>query len=780
MKKSLRKPDWRSVILSALSLLGALLTASAISLVITHIQHQSDQRRQAQIVLMRLDKKVYQLHDLETEMSASPELIHTDMSRLDALNQELEQCLDSLPPSARGTGSWRLVHQTLSAYQQAIAQETLLYLIGQPAQARQTHDERVNVAADTLATAIHSADQTNNAEAVLANRVADVGTGGVLMGAALLLFILVRRFEGARRRGTRLATEQDTLRRSEQRFRALIRNASDVIAIVTPDGTFCYLSSAVNHVWGCDAETLEGTSIFALLHPEDAERFQALIAQAQAAPEVCLTAELRLHPAGGEWRVFEVVLTDLPAEPGIEGIVLTCRDVSERKAFEEHLAHQAFHDSLTHLPNRALFMERLGHALARSGRQGTTVGVLFLDLDNFKVVNDSLGHEAGDRLLIMVAERLSACLRVGDTVARLGGDEFTILLEDLTGEEQLHGLAERLIEALHTPISLADREIVTSGSLGIASARGGSRSPDQLVRDADTAMYQAKTSGKARAVVFDSRMNMQAMDRLEMEIALRRALESGEELRVFYQPIMGLASSQIHEVEALVRWQHPEHGLILPGAFIPMAEETGLILPLGRWVLRQACRQGRQWQLQYPDEAPLTVSVNVSAHQLQQPDLVFQVISALKESGLSPEFLKLEITESVMMQDTETIISRLLELRNLGVRLAVDDFGTGYSSMAYLSSLPLDTLKIDRSFVTKMTGSEDDAAIVRAIVTLAKTLNLRITSEGIETSDQRVQLLALGCDLGQGYFFDRPMPAESLGHLLALRHLAEPGLLQAA
>ena len=784
MKNYLSRIDWRSLSFSALSLLATLATGLLVAATITHIQHQADQGRQAQIVLMRLDKKVTELRNFEREVSDDPALIHSDMAQLMALDFEMESCLDLLPVSARSADSWRKVQKALAVYQQQISQEMLLYLDGAPIAARRIHDEHINASDYALAKTISAAEKTNNDEAVMANETSDVGTTGVLLSGALILYIFVRRFVGAKRRGTKLATEQTTLLASEQRFRALIRNASDVIAIVTPEGKFGYLSSAVNRVWGYESETLENTSVIALLHPEDAPRLSSHLFLIQSTPNESLSLEIRLRPADGDWRMFEIVLTNLLSEPGIEGIVLTCRDISERKAFEEHLAYQAFHDSLTCLPNRALFIERLVHALARSVRQKTTVAVLFLDMDNFKVVNDSLGHEAGDCLLVSVANRLSACIRPGDTVARLGGDEFTILLEDLPGADQINGLAERVCEAIHTPIFLSDREIVMSGSLGIASACGGNSSAAQLLREADTAMYQAKTSGKARSVIFSKHMNMHAMDRLELEIDLRHALDNGEELCVFYQPIIALDSTVLREVEALVRWQHPQRGLLLPGTFIPLAEETGLIHPLGCWVLGQACRQMRMWQRQFPDQPPLTVSVNVSAHQLQQSDLVQQVVSALKESELLPQYLKLEITESVIMQDTENIIPRLHELRNLGVRLAMDDFGTGYSSMAYLSSLPIDTLKIDRSFITKMNRSDEDAAIVRAIVTLAKTLDLRITSEGIETSEQHQQLTALGCDFGQGYFFDRPMSAENLELLLVPNHLkelsmSEPCLLKA-
>ena len=372
------------------------------------------------------------------------------------------------------------------------------------------------------------------------------------------------------------------------------------------------------------------------------------------------------------------------------------------------------------------------------------------------------------------------CVRPGDTVAGVGGDEFTILLEDLDEEAQASGLAERIAATLSVPLLVLGREVFTTASLGIACESGATlgtgRTPDDLVRDADTAMYRAKTEGKSRSVVFNAGMNAQAVNRLELEMDLRRALEK-EEFRVFYQPIVALDTRQVCEVEALVRWEHPVRGLVPPGDFIPLAEETGLIVPIGLWVLQEACRQGRDWQAAQPSGQPLCVSVNVSARQLQQPDLVAQVAQTLKETGLAAGCLKLEITESVMMLDADQTIPRLHALRSLGVHLAVDDFGTGYSSMAYLSSLPIDTLKIDRSFVSKMSRSEDDAAIVRAIVTLAKNLNLQITSEGIETP---AQLAHLCCDQGQGYHFARPLPAAEFAALLARNGEREPILLTAS
>ena len=772
----------RAFLAAAALLAASMLVGLGVAAVIVRFQHKSDQARQGQILLIRLDKKVFQLKTLEGQTMADPTLTRNVQANLDDLNMQARQNLEDLEHVTGGSAAPPPVRHSLLSYEAAFTEEFQLFRSGKNAQAIQLHDTRVNPAYELLADAIQDANVQCDGAAMAANEAADVGTRAVLLIAALLLFVMVRRFARFQRHSTRLATEREILRQSEERFQALIRNTSDVIAILAPDGIIHYLSSAAQRRWGVAPESLEGVSVFTLMHPEEADLARTLVAQAAAEAGGSLSAELRLRYDDGSWRLSQMILTNLLTEPGIEGIVLTCRDVSERKAFEEQLAHQAFHDALTGLPNRALFMERLRHALARARRQVTTVGVVFLDLDNFKVVNDSLGHEAGDSLLVAVAERLGDCIRAGDTVARLGGDEFTILLEDLADDSQLLGLAERITQVLHTPFLVSGREIVTTGSLGIAASLGDSRSPDELLREADTAMYRAKANGKARSIVFDRSMDAQAVDRLNLEMDLRRALEAGE-FRLHYQPIMSLTSGALCEVEALLRWEHPTRGLIPPGKFIPLAEEIGLIVPLGLWVLRESCRQTREWNEGAWNEdgerrPPLTISVNVSARQLKTPDFVAQVVQVLDETGLGAACLKLEITESVMMQEADVTIAKLHALKALGIRLAVDDFGTGYSSMAYLSSLPIDTLKIDRTFVGKMGGHSEDAAIVRAIVMLAKTLNLSITSEGIETVEQLTQLRALECDQGQGYHFSRPLPADQLRAMLVAE--AAPGGGQAS
>jgi diguanylate cyclase (GGDEF)-like protein len=400
------------------------------------------------------------------------------------------------------------------------------------------------------------------------------------------------------------------------------------------------------------------------------------------------------------------------------------------------------------------------------------VGVLFLDLDNFKVINDSLGHHAGDLLLATVARRLAASVRPADTVARLGGDEFTILLEALESPSDASEAAERIAAALQAPVDLEGREVFVGASLGVALSGPGAQRPEDLLRNADLALYRAKANGKGRAATFDRSLEERAVERLELETSLRRALERNE-LDVHFQPIMSLADGRIVEVEALARWELPGRGSVPPAAFIPVAEETGMIVQLGEWVLEQACREVSRWQADYPNEPPLILSVNLSARQFQQPRLYDDVKRIVQEAGLDPRSLKLELTESIIMQDPVSTARRLQALKDLGIQLAVDDFGTGYSSLSYLKRFPVDTLKIDRSFVDGLGKDTQDTAIVRSIVALADELRMSVTAEGIETPAQWRQLRQLGCAAGQGYFFSGPVPAAEMRHLLHEAHARE-------
>jgi len=426
-----------------------------------------------------------------------------------------------------------------------------------------------------------------------------------------------------------------------------------------------------------------------------------------------------------------------------------------RRAAE--LTRMAFHDALTRLPNRALLLDRLEQALLRGTRRGRPVAILFVDLDNFKLVNDSLGHEAGDRLLRAVAERLHGTMRAEDTLARFGGDEFVVLLEDPADAAEALDVADRLAAALRAPIDVEGRSMVVEASIGVALSGPGREHPADLLRDADLALYRAKTSGRARSALFEPELATAAVRRLDLENDLRGALNR-QEFCLYYQPIVQLSSGQLVGWEALIRWQHPVRGLVPPVEFIPIAEETGLIGPIGHWVLEEACRQARLWQ-DRPGAPPLTMSVNLSGRQFQRPSLVEDIRRVLATTGLSPHGLKLEITESVVMQDVVGASATLADLAGLGVRIAIDDFGTGYSSLAYLKQFPIETLKIDRSFVNGIVEDSQDVAIVRSVIALAKTLNLTVTAEGIETPGQQIRLRDLGCDLGQGYLFGRPAPA---------------------
>jgi len=435
-----------------------------------------------------------------------------------------------------------------------------------------------------------------------------------------------------------------------------------------------------------------------------------------------------------------------------------------RRAAE--LSRMAFHDPLTGLPNRTLLLDRVAHALARTRRTGRRAAVLFLDLDNFKVINDSLGHQAGDAFLIEVAQRLGSSVRDDDTVARLGGDEFTILLEDIGTEAEAIQTAERIAQALQVPILLDSRELRVTASIGIVVSNSGEhQSSEGFLRAADVAMYCAKAEGKAGYSIFEPSMEQRAVDRLEIEIALRQAVDRGEFL-LHYQPIVRLDDGQITEVEALIRWLRPGHGIVPPASFIPIAEETGLIVPIGQWVLREACRQAVAWHTRSFDEPRLAISVNLSARQFQHANLVGDIRQVLLETGLDPRTLKLEITESALMEDAESAAATMRTLKELGIQLAIDDFGTGYSSLSYLRRFPLDTLKIDRSFVDGLGQDSQDTAIVQGIVALARTLNLSITGEGIEVVEQHAQLRQLGCDHGQGYLFAKPLAAEHMDALL--------------
>ena len=574
------------------------------------------------------------------------------------------------------------------------------------------------------------------------------------------------------------------LTQRNQLFEVITENAADMIAVVDCAGNRLYNSPAYQKVLGYSSEDLLAISPAEQIHPEDRSRVL------EAAEKARLTGrgdllEYRMRHKDGTWRILESVATAIPNEEGqIEKLVIVNRDITDRKWAEETLAHNALHDALTNLPNRTFFLERVRHVLALSQRhQSFKFAVLFIDIDEFKVFNDSLGHAAGDALLIQIARRLTVSIRGVDTIsrsgslqggsalvseeslARLGGDEFTVLLEDIRDCGDAIRVAERIQERLSIPFVVEGQELVTTASIGIAFCATSYAKSEELVRDAEIAMYRAKREGKARCQVFDNAMHTSAVKRLRLETDLRRALELGE-FRVHYQPIVSLQSGKITGFEALSRWERPE-GLLSPAHFIQIADETGIILPMNRLLLREACLRLRAWHSQLPSDPPLTMSVNVTPKEFAQPDLAVQIGAILGEVGIDPRSIDVEITENVAMADPQRSNLVLWELKTLGVHLSIDDFGTGYSSLSRLQGFPVDTLKIDRSFISKM---DTDGEIVRIIIMMAHNFGLRVVAEGAETAEQVSLLKQMGCDLAQGYFFARPGDHAAAQALLMSTH----------
>jgi diguanylate cyclase (GGDEF)-like protein/PAS domain S-box-containing protein len=601
-----------------------------------------------------------------------------------------------------------------------------------------------------------------------------------VVASSLLVALIWLAFGGASRvlagQNRRLQEQATTerlllvdMQRKEERFRSLVQNASDGVVVLGEDGLIRYESPAVERILGGRAGERVGQPVSTDIHPDDRASVERGLADVAAMSGSEARAEFRARHADGSWRTLEAIAKNLLDDPAVGGVVVNYRDITERKILEEQLRHQAFHDVLTGLENRFLFLDRLGHALTRAGRGGRPTAVLFLDLDDFKAVNDRLGHAEGDKLLVAVAQRLKTVTRASDTVARLGGDEFAIIVEE-TDQAEAEQAAARILTALTPPFELADRPIVVRVSIGIAMQSIDGADADELLRRADIAMYAAKATGGNRHVAYEPHLYDATVARMELKADMRGALERGE-MHIDYQPIVDLATAEILGSEALMRWKHPKHGPVPPMDFIPLAEENGFILELGRWILETACHQTRAWQAA-TGRAGLTISVNLSGRQILDRDLVPDVRRILAESGLAPHDLTLEMTESVLVQDVEATVGTLKALKALGVRLAIDDFGTGYSSLSYLRQFPIDILKIDRSFVASLDGSRDSTALVRSILDLSTTLRLDTVAEGIEESEQRDVLRDLGAQQGQGYLFSRPMGPVDLGELLAGRSAA--------
>ena len=574
----------------------------------------------------------------------------------------------------------------------------------------------------------------------------------------LTLLLMVR--QGVVLRGDAALREQRAARMVEDRFESLIANASDVIMIVETDGVLRFVSPACERMLGFRPEDMIGRSLLELWTGPDCDRLRALLTEITATSSGTVGPVELVIERGPSRRVLECVGSNLTGDPAVRGLALNFRDISERKALEHQLRQMAFHDPLTLLANRTLFKDRVQHALALVQRGHLPVAVLFLDLDNFKTINDSLGHDAGDRLLGAVAQRIVKNTRASDTVARLGGDEFAVLIESVLSPEEVRVVAASLIETLGAPFILNGAEVRVAASVGVAHSNTAS-SAEALLSNADIAMYHAKAAGKNRLAVFEPRMQDVLHERLQLEADIGRAL-ADREFFLDYQPIVDLATGSLLGVEALVRWRHPHKGVLMPGQFISVAEDCGQIVRLGRWVLTEACRELVAWRGGVAGGERLRVAVNISGRHLQHGNLIKDVTEALAASGLEPANLVVELTESTMMSNTEANLERLQKLKALGVRLALDDFGTGYSSLSYLHRFPIDILKIDRSFVSRLTTSDNGPELARAVITLGSTLGLDIVAEGIELEPQIASLLELGCVAGQGFFFAHASPLHEL------------------
>ena len=553
------------------------------------------------------------------------------------------------------------------------------------------------------------------------------------------------------------------------RFQASVLGAVGQPVIVTDlEGKVLYWNRAAEEIYGWSSEEALGRSLGDLTVPKESlEKVEEVVSELRAGRT--WSGEVLLRRKDGSYVPVFVTATPLfDARGDLAGMISVSSDISERKALQDELERRASHDPLTGLPNRHAFVERIGQALRRTRRRQNSreVGVLFMDLDGFKTINDSLGHEAGDRLLVAVAERLRNRLRSEDVLARFGGDEFAVLLEDTAGTSEAIRVAQRIAEDLREPFTVDDFQVSLSTSIGITLGTAHANDdPERMLRKADSAMYRAKEQGPGRYAVFDPAMQARAQERLELEAELRRALEQ-EEFVLYYQPEVSLHDGKMVGFEALLRWQHPERGLLKPAAFVPIAEDTDLIAPIGRWVLEEACQQAKRWEEERPLASPMTMEINLSSKQLRRQGLVRTVEEALARADLEAHTLALDMTETVLIRVSEDNTQGLDALKEMGVRLGLDDFGTGYSSLSYLKRLPVDRVKVDKSFVKGLGENATDTALVRMIIDLCHTLGVEIMAEGIETSEQAVLLRDMGCDLGQGYYFARPLPGEELAERL--------------
>ncbi len=594
-------------------------------------------------------------------------------------------------------------------------------------------------------------------------RDAHEDTGAMVVSVVILVLIVI-----ARQLVASIETGQMEARKAvtriEKRFRSLVTNSSDVIVVTDTDMRISFATPSAERLFGAKGGGGVGAKLTDVLAPEAHTSALAAVAECLERPLARVEGEWLVRDIDGSWSHFHVIIRNLLDDPTVGGLVYTMRDVEDRVRFESQLERQVFYDPLTQLPNRVLFSDRLRHALARARRTGTLIAVMFADLDDFKLVNDTGGHILGDKLLVQVALRLQTTLRASDTPARLSGDEFAVLIEDLTDLLQATHVAEELLECLRPPFSIGESELTVGASIGLVCS-DGDHSPEELLRHADTAMYEAKRAGGNRFDVFEPSMQEAIHRRLELQADLRRGTAE-REFVVFYQPVVEMATERVAGLEALVRWRHPASGLLGPADFLDVAEQTGLVSTLGQQVLEEACRQTKIWTDAFVPGWPLSVAVNFSPRQLREPSVVDMIAEALDSSGLDPHQLVLEVTEDALIEGEQPTSTKLWALKKLGVRLAIDDFGTGYSSLSRLSSFPFDYVKIDKQFVGRLASSRQESAVARSIIGLAQSLGLHAVAEGIEREEQRDRLVSLGCKYGQGFLFSEPLATHDMSDYL--------------
>jgi diguanylate cyclase (GGDEF)-like protein/PAS domain S-box-containing protein len=731
--------------------IGAALTLSY------HDKKSADWNRETDAALSRIETRAQEIHNLAWLVTTTQEVSAEAEAQVQAAKRDLAETTATLRPQTHNHEDINQIRSALAIYIQAADRQFQLVRTGHFEDAQGVDFQQVTPQFEALQGQVHEACERESKLAqatVVRSRIA-------LATAALLtvgILILGLRFQRRRHVMQLMIAQQAALEQSEERFRALTEKSTDIVFITDSAGVVNYVSPSVKTTLGLESDSFIGQNLLDAVHPDDLPRFRTIL-RIEAGQNGAV--EFRLRHSDGIWLYFECVARNLLNQRNIDGLVFNAREITERKKAEDQLLHNASHDQFTGLPNRVLFLNRLETVVDRIKRHPQQMAaVLFIDIDDFKVVNDCLGHAAGDELIVEAGNRLKGCMRSDGTIARMGGDEFTVLLEEVNDPSDAIRVAQRIHEALEQPFLLNGQEVFKDASIGIALT-GQKESAETVLQNADLAMYRAKSKGGGCSELFDAAMQEQVMGRLQMETQLRRALQNNE-LRLFYQPIVAAGTGTVEGFEALLRWQPQGSDFIPPNVFIPLAEQSGLIVPIGSWILTTACIQAVSWHRRYPSDLPLYVSINVSGRQFSHPSFIGHVKNALEQSNIDPQHVKLELTETAAMKDAPSTEQTMSQLHMLGVKLSIDDFGTGYSSLSYLRRFAVDTLKIDQSFVSKMEVSRENYAIVRTVVALARSLGLGVVAEGVETFGQLEKLKLADCDSAQGFLFSKPLPADAV------------------